>query len=228
MHDDLTRREALKTAAVVTGAILAGDALFIPATARAEGGLEQPPLPYPKDALAPANISAETLDYHYGKHHKGYYDNLNKMPEAKGKSLEELVKSATKDTPLFNNAGQAWNHDFYWQSLKPDSAKHAPKGKLAELIKTYGGVDKVKTDLTAAAMGQFGSGWAWLVLDGDKLAVEKTSNADTPLAHGKKPLLTIDVWEHAYYIDFRNKRADYVKSILDHLINWEFAEKGLG
>jgi superoxide dismutase, Fe-Mn family len=227
MHDDLTRREALKTAALVTGAILAGDALFVPASARAEGGLEQPPLPYAKDALKEV-ISAETIDFHYGKHHKGYYDNLNKMADAKGKSLEELVKTAAKDTPLFNNAGQAWNHDFYWNSLKPGGAKHEPKGKLAELVKAYGGLEKVKTDLNAAATGQFGSGWAWLVLDGDKLAVEKTSNADTPLAHGKKPLLTIDVWEHAYYIDFRNKRADYVKGVLEHLINWEFAEKSLG
>jgi superoxide dismutase, Fe-Mn family len=225
MHDDLTRREALKTAAVVTGAILAGDALLIPAAVRAEGGeLKQPDLPYPKDALKSV-ISAETIEFHYGKHHKSYYDNLNKMAETKGKKLEELVKSATKDTPLFNNAGQAWNHDFYWQSLKPEGAKHEPKGKLADLIKTYGGLDKVKTDLNAAATSQFGSGWAWLVLDGDKLTVEKTSNADTPLAHGKKPLLTIDVWEHAYYIDFRNKRADYVKGVLEHLMNWEFAEK---
>ncbi len=227
MQDDLTRREVLKTAAVVTGAILAGDALFIPATARADEEFKLPDLPYAKDALKPV-LSAETLEFHHGKHHKTYVDALNKAPEAKGKSLEDLIKTAAKDSPLFNAAGQVWNHNFYWLSLKPEGAKHEPKGKLAELIKTYGGLDKVKTDLSAAATSQFGSGWAWLVLDGDKLAVEKTPNAHTPIESGKKALLTIDVWEHAYYIDFRNKRADYVKGVLDHLINWEFAEKNCG
>ena len=192
----------------------------------------QAPLPYAKDALEP-HMSARTFDFHYGKHHKTYVDNTNaaiKGTPLEQASLEQIVKSAAEsgNKKLFNNAAQAWNHGFYWKSLAPGAGKKEPAGKLAEHVKTYGGLEKLKKDLAAAATGQFGSGWAWLVLDGDKLAVEKTANADTPVVHGKKPLLTIDVWEHAYYLDYQNKRADYVNGVLEHLINWEFAAANLG
>lgn len=225
----LSRREVLRTAALATGAILVGDALLIPGVARAEDEHKLPPLPYALDALDPV-IKKQTLEVHHGAHHKTYIDNVNKAPAAKGKSLVDIIREAHgKDQGLFNNAAQAWNHEFYWNSLKPEGAKHEPKGKLADLLKAYGGADKVKTDLQQAATTQFGSGWAWLVLAGDKLAVEKTSNAETPIVGtDKKPLLTIDVWEHAYYLDYKNKRADYVKGVLEHLLNWEFAEKNLG
>jgi Fe-Mn family superoxide dismutase len=230
LNAGLSRREVLKTAALATGVLLVPG---FPGAARAEEKLKLPDLPWDAGALAPT-ISAKTLEFHHGKHHKGYIENVNKFVEAKkleGATLEDLVKDAAKKTDdpgLFNNAAQAWNHGFYWKSLAPGAAKKEPAGKLAEHIKTYGGMEKLKKDLAAAATGQFGSGWAWLVLDGDKLAVEKTANADTPLVHGKKPLLTIDVWEHAYYLDYQNKRADYVNGVLENLINWEFAAANLG
>jgi len=182
-----------------------------------------PPLPYAKDALAP-HISAETLDFHHGKHHNAYVTNLNKLLEGKpeaSKSLEEIILSS--DGGVFNNAAQIWNHTFYWNSMKPNGGG-APTGDLAAAIdRDFGSFDKFKEEFTAAATTQFGSGWAWLVLDKGKLAVTKTGNADLPMKHGQKALLTIDVWEHAYYIDFRNLRPKYIETFLANLVNWDFA-----
>jgi superoxide dismutase, Fe-Mn family len=183
-----------------------------------------PPLPYDKNALAP-HISAETIDYHYGKHHQAYVTNLNKLLEGKPeatKSLEDVILSS--EGPVFNNAAQVWNHTFYWSSLKPNGGGQ-PAGDLADAIKRdFGSFEKLAEDFTAAATTQFGSGWAWLVLDKNKkLAVTKTSNADLPLKYGQKPLLTIDVWEHAYYIDYRNARPKYIEVFLKSLANWDFA-----
>jgi superoxide dismutase, Fe-Mn family len=182
-----------------------------------------PPLPYDKTALAP-HISAETLEFHYGKHHKAYVDNLNKLTEGKPeatKSLEEVIKSS--EGGVFNNAAQVWNHTFYWSSLKPNGGGQ-PTGDLAQAItRDFGSYEKFAEEFTTAGTTQFGSGWAWLVLDKGKLAVTKTPNADLPLKHGQKALLTMDVWEHAYYIDYRNARPKYIETFLKHLANWEFA-----
>jgi Fe-Mn family superoxide dismutase len=187
-----------------------------------------PPLPYEKNALAP-HISAETLDYHHGKHHQAYVTNLNKLLEGKpeaSKSLEELILSS--DGPVFNNGAQIWNHTFYWSSMKPNGGGQ-PTGDLADAIKRdLGSVEKFAEEFSNAAATQFGSGWAWLVLGSDKkLAVTKTSNADLPMKHGQKALLTIDVWEHAYYIDYRNARPKYIEVFLKSLVNWDFALQNL-
>lgn len=183
-----------------------------------------PPLPYPKEALAP-NISAETLEYHYGKHHAAYVANLNKLivgTPFENAPLEEIVQKASG--PLFNNAAQTWNHTFYWNSLAPTGGGE-PKGALAEAIKkSFGSFAAFKEKFSAAAVGQFGSGWAWLVKNPDgTVAIEATSNAGTPLQQGKKALLTCDVWEHAYYIDYRNARPAYVEAFWK-IVNWRFAE----
>jgi Fe-Mn family superoxide dismutase len=193
---------------------------------------ELPSLPYPKDALAP-HISAETLDFHHGKHHKAYVDNLNKMvadtPMA-GMSLEEVIKASAGDAAkagIFNNAAQVWNHTFYWNSMKP-AGGGKPNGAISrKLASDLGGYDKFLAAFKDAATTQFGSGWAWLVLDNGKLSVIKTPNADTPLARGLTALLTIDVWEHAYYIDFRNARPKYIETFMDHLVNWDFVNANL-
>jgi len=192
-----------------------------------------PELPFAKDALAPI-ISANTLDFHYGKHHKTYVDNLNKLiagTDLEQKSLEDIIKIAAKDqakTGIFNNAAQVWNHSFYWQCLKKGGGD-APTGKIAEKINaTWGNYDKFVEELKNAGATQFGSGWAWLVLDSDQLKITKTANADTPLAHGQKALLTIDVWEHAYYLDYQNRRPDYLAAVIQNLINWDFVNANLG
>ncbi len=189
---------------------------------------ELPELPWAKNALAP-HISEETIDYHYGKHHAAYVKNLNGFVESdsslQGKSLEEIVKSSSGG--VFNNAAQVWNHTFYWHSMKPGGGGK-PTGAIADAIQeSFGGYDEFRKQFAQAAATQFGSGWAWLVLDGKKLEVVKTSNAETPLTTSKKPLLTIDVWEHAYYIDFRNARPTYIDTFLDHLVNWDFANQNL-
>ena len=185
-----------------------------------------PPLPYAEDALAPV-ISAETLKLHHGKHHKKYVDTMNQLLEKEdlhASSLEEVVRQAKGK--LFNNAAQAWNHDFYWHSLSPK--RRRPAGALLHrLEKDFGSYDGFAGKFAAAANGQFGSGWAWLVEKDGKLEVVATGDADTPMAQGRKCLLTVDVWEHAYYVDYRNERERYVSAILDRL-NWEFAEKNLG
>ncbi len=192
-----------------------------------------PQLPFEKDALAPY-ISANTLDFHYGKHHKAYVDNLNKLiegTELAAKSLEEIIKIAAKDSAkagIFNNAAQVWNHSFYWQCLKK-AGGGAPTGAVAEKIKaTWGNFEKFADDLKNAGITQFGSGWAWLISEGNELKITKTANADTPIAHGQKPLLTIDVWEHAYYLDYQNRRPDYLSAVIQNLINWDFVNANLG
>lgn len=192
-----------------------------------------PELPYGKDALAP-HISANTLDFHYGKHHKTYVDNLNKLiagTDLAEKPLEEIIKIAAKDSAkagIFNNAAQVWNHSFYWQCLKK-SGGGKPTGAIAAKINaTWESYDKFAEELKNAGVTQFGSGWAWLVLEGNQLKITKTANADTPLAHGQKPLLTIDVWEHAYYLDYQNRRPDYLLAVIQNLINWNFVNGNLG
>jgi Fe-Mn family superoxide dismutase len=191
-----------------------------------------PPLPYAPNALEPV-ISANTLSFHYGKHHKTYIDTLNKLivgTEFADMPLEKIVRATAGQSDnivIYNNAAQAWNHTFYWQSLKPNGGG-APPAALKQLIEaSFGGVDKCKKELSSAAVGQFGSGWAWLVQEGDKLKVIKTGNAGTPLGSAQKPLLTIDVWEHAYYLDYQNRRVDHVNAVLDKLINWGFAAENL-
>jgi Fe-Mn family superoxide dismutase len=186
-----------------------------------------PPLPYAKDALVP-HMSAETFDYHYGKHHQAYLNKLNELVAGKpeeSKTLEELIK--TTEGVLFNQAAQVWNHTFFWNSMKPQGGGQ-PKGAIAEAIdRDFGSYDKWKSEFAAAATGRFGSGWAWLVADAGKLSIVTTSNADTPLREGKQCLLTLDVWEHAYYIDYRNARPNFISAFLDHLVNWDFANKNL-
>ena len=192
-----------------------------------------PDLPFQKDELAPY-ISANTLDFHYGKHHKTYVDNLNKLitgTDLADKPLEEIIKIAAKDTSkagIFNNAAQVWNHSFYWQCLKKKGGGE-PRGAIAAKINsTWGSYDKFVEEFKNAGITQFGSGWAWLVLEGGLLKITKTANADTPLSHGQKALLTIDVWEHAYYLDYQNKRADYLAAVIQNLINWDFVNANLG
>ena len=189
-----------------------------------------PPLPYADTALEPL-ISANTLSFHYAKHHKTYVDNLNKLVEGKdlaSMSLEEIIRASSGKADMagvFNNAAQVWNHTFYWNSLKPDGGGK-PTGAIAAAIdKDLGGYDKFKADLTAAAVTQFGSGWAWLVSEAGTLKIVKTGNAEVPLTKGQKPLLTIDVWEHAYYLDYQNLRAKYVETLIDKLLNWDFANQ---
>jgi superoxide dismutase, Fe-Mn family len=191
-----------------------------------------PTLPYEQGALAPY-ISAETLSFHYGKHHKGYVDNLNKLiagSELDDCSLEDVIKQVAGKADkvgIYNNAAQAWNHTFYWSSLKPGGGGK-PTGTLAAMIDaSFGSYDNFKAEMLKATTGQFGSGWAWLVKNGDKLEIIKTGNADTPLTLGVVPLLTIDVWEHAYYLDYQNLRPKYAETVIDSLLNWEFAAKNL-
>lgn len=188
---------------------------------------ELPPLPYAKDALAP-HMSAETFDYHHGKHHLAYVNKLNELtagkPEA-NKSLEELIR--TTEGGLFNQAAQVWNHTFFWSCMKPAGGGE-PTGDLADAIRRdFGSYADFKTKFAAEAVGRFGSGWAWLVKDGDKLAITNSMNAGNPMTEGKTPLLTLDVWEHAYYIDYRNARPNFITAFLDHLVNWDFAAANL-
>jgi len=192
-----------------------------------------PALPYAQDALEPS-ISANTISFHYGKHHQAYVNNTLKMiagTEFEKASLEDIIrKTAGKvdQTSLFNNAAQVFNHTFYWNSMTPDGGGE-PKGRIADMIgKSFGSYQKFSEAFSNAAATQFGSGWAWLVQDGDKLTVMKTSNADNPIAMSLKPLMTIDVWEHAYYLDYQNRRTDYIKAFVEKLLNWSFAENNLG
>ena len=193
-----------------------------------------PPLPYAEDALAPV-ISAQTMSFHHGKHHKTYVDTLNNLlvdTEFEDEPLDAII-TRTAGQPdrgaIFNNAAQAWNHNFYWHSLTPKGS--SPRGALADKVSAaFGSYDGFKKEFATAATGLFGSGWAWLVVAGDTLKIVKTRNAEVPFTNGQIPLLTIDVWEHAYYLDYQNRRADYVKALVDKLLCWEFAldnyEKG--
>ena len=198
------------------------------ATAKAVQRLhfELPPLPYAEDALEPV-ISAETLKLHHGKHHKKYVDKTNELvarSEIRGSTLEDVVRSS--QGKLFNNAAQAWNHDFYWHSLAPKAAP--PSAAMRQrLERDFGTYEKFVDQFAAAANGQFGSGWAWLVEKDARLQVLATANADTPMAHGVRCLLTLDVWEHAYYVDYRNQRERYVQAVIGQRLNWAFAEKNL-
>jgi len=202
--------------------------------ARAASGevFELPSLPYAEDALAPA-ISALTLKYHHGKHHRAYVDTLNKLvvgtPFA-AMTLEEIIKATAKvpdHAQIYHNAAQAWNHTFYWRSLQADGGGVPPPALATLISSSFGTLEALKQELATAAGAEFGSGWAWLVLDGAKLKVIKSDNADNPLISAAKPLLTIDVWEHAYYLDVQNRRPDYVKGVLDRLISWKFAAANL-
>lgn len=185
-----------------------------------------PPLPYGESDLEPV-ISANTLGFHYGKHHKGYVDKLNGLTpgtDYAGKGLEDIIRKSSdaKDAAVFNNAAQIWNHTFFWSSLSPKET--SPQGDLSSAIeRDLGGYDNFKKEFAAAGAAQFGSGWAWLVLDGGKLKIEKTPNAETPMTAGKTCLLTIDVWEHAYYLDYQNRRPDFLSAVIDRLLNWDFA-----
>ncbi len=191
-----------------------------------------PPLPYERNALQPV-ISENTLNFHYGKHHQTYVDTLNKLivgTEFADMPLEKIVRATAGEsdhTAVFNNAAQAWNHTFYWRSLEPDGGGEPPIALKRLMESSFGGVADCKKALAEAAVSQFGSGWAWLVQDGEKLKVLKTDDANTPLTQRVKPLLTIDVWEHAYYLDYQNRRVDYVNALLDKLANWGFAAENL-
>ncbi len=226
----LNRRDFLLASAGTAAALAMGG---FPASARAASAIALPPLPYADTALQPV-ITAQMIGFHYGKHHKGYVDNLNKLitaTEYADLPLEKII-TGTSGQPdkaaIFNNAAQIWNHTFYWNSLSPKGGGEPPAALKQKIEAAFGSVDACKKEFAGAAVGQFGSGWAWLVLDGDKLKVVKTGNADTPLTTGVKPLLTIDVWEHAYYLEYQNRRADYVNAVLDKLINWEFAAQNMG
>ena len=203
------------------------------ATARNNAAHALPPLPWAEDALDPV-ISARTISFHYGKHHKTYVDNLNKLiagTELESLPLEKIIAAVAgkaDKTEIFNNAAQAWNHDFYWRSLRPSGGGEPPAALKQWIESSFATLDACKKELATAATKQFGSGWAWLVQDHGKLKVVSTSNADNPLTKGTTPLLTIDVWEHAYYLDYQNKRADHVNAVLDRLINWGFAADNLG
>jgi len=216
--------------AVATMALNESGNLF--GASQASSQISLPPLPYAQNALAPT-ISENTISFHYGKHHQAYVNNTIKMiagTELEKASLEEIVRKTagrTDQTGLFNNAAQVYNHNFYWGSMKPGGGGE-PQGKIAEKInESFGSYQKFVEAFSNAAATQFGSGWAWLVLDDGKLKVVKTSNAETPLTTSAKPLITIDVWEHAYYLDYQNRRADYIKAFVDKLLNWDFAEKNL-
>lgn len=189
------------------------------------------PLPYEQNALEPY-ISARTLSYHYSKHHKGYVDKLNELVAGtnfEGMKLEEVIKETAGKagkTGIFNNAAQVWNHDFYWRSLSPTGGGKPPKRLAGRIDADFGGFEKFLEQFAQAGMKQFGTGWAWLVEKGGKLTVTNTGDAENPLSQGQgKPLLTLDVWEHAYYLDYQNRRQDYLAKVLEKLLNWEFAEK---
>jgi superoxide dismutase, Fe-Mn family len=191
-----------------------------------------PPLPYPEDALAPV-ISANTLRVHHDKHHKAYVTKVNELvsgTELEGQTLEQIISAASgrsDKVELFNNAAQAWNHGFYWRSMRPKGGGK-PTGKLAAMVDAaFGSIDTFKQQFADAGVKQFGSGWAWLVRDAHALKIVKTSNADLPLTKGQSPLLVIDVWEHAYYLDYQNRRPDYMQAVIDKLLNWEFAAENL-
>jgi Fe-Mn family superoxide dismutase len=193
---------------------------------------ELPPLPYDKNALAP-HISANTLDFHHGKHHQAYVTNLNNLVKDKplaDHGLEDIITSTfgkPDQVGVFNNAAQVWNHTFFWHCMKPGGGG-APSGEVAAAIDaSFGSMDTFKEEFKNACVTQFGSGWGWLVAEGGKLAVMKTPNAENPMAHGKTALLTCDVWEHAYYLDYQNRRPDFVQAFMDSLINWDFVAENL-
>jgi Fe-Mn family superoxide dismutase len=192
-----------------------------------------PPLPWAENALEPV-ISANTISFHYGKHHKTYVDNLNNLVKGtdyESAPLEKIINETAgkpDKAPIFNNAAQVWNHTFYWNGLRGNGGGK-PSGKVGQMIDAaFGGYDNFKKELSATSVSQFGSGWGWLVLDGDALKIVKTANAEVPFTKGQKPLLTLDVWEHAYYLDYQNRRAAYLDAVIDKLVNWDFVAQNLG
>jgi Fe-Mn family superoxide dismutase len=240
MHMRLSKRDFCKSLAAVSaltvlprvGKAQSAAAPDQPPTHEDTMTFTLPPLPYAQNALEP-HISANTLSFHYGKHHQAYVTNLNNLVKdtpLADKTLEEVIKASAGDQAkagIFNNAAQVWNHTFYWQSMKQNGGGK-PSGDLAGKIESdLGGYDKFVEAFKTAATTQFGSGWAWLVVEGGKLKVTKTGNADLPMVHGQTALLTCDVWEHAYYLDFQNRRPDYVGTFLDKLVNWDFAAANL-
>ncbi|MDX9831766.1 MAG: superoxide dismutase [Anaerolineae bacterium] len=193
---------------------------------------ELPPLPYPADALEP-HMSAQTFSFHHGKHHKAYVDNLNKLiagTDLENKPLEEIIRRTANDPAkvgVFNNGAQVWNHTFYWQCMKPGGGGQ-PTGELSGLIdQAFGGYQGFVEQFKGTSVGRFGSGWGWLVLENGGLKVVSTQNADNPLTRNQVPLLTVDVWEHAYYLDYQNRRPDFVQAFLDHMVNWDFVAENL-
>ncbi len=228
MSDD--RRHFLRAS---LGLALASGASLWPSAVRASSATSLPPLPYAEQALEPV-ISAQTLGFHYGKHHKTYFDNLVKLikdtPQA-DQSLESLITGAAGQpakAALFNNAGQVWNHSFYWKGLKAKGGGEPPAALKARIEQSFGSVDALKKELAQAAGAQFGSGWVWLVLQDGKLKVTRTAGADNPLTAGAKPLLALDVWEHAYYLDYQNRRLDHINAVTDKLVDWGFVQDNLG
>ncbi|MDX9971789.1 MAG: superoxide dismutase [FCB group bacterium] len=223
-----SRRRFLAVAGAASLVAVAG----LPRVARAAAAHVLPALPFPEEALAPV-ISANTLSFHHGKHHKAYVDNLNKLiagTEFEDMPLEEIILATAakaETAPIFNNAAQTWNHTFYWHSLKPGGGGEPPAALKQAIESSFEGMDACKKQLAEAATSQFGSGWAWLVKEGETLKVVKTGNAENPMTQGMTPLLTIDVWEHAYYLDYQNKRADYVNAVIEKLLNWDFAAANL-
>ena len=229
----LTRREFMQ-ASLAGCTLLALSPAVIPAevSAQTKGPFELPPLPYAEDALAPV-ISAGTIGFHYGKHHRGYLDNLNGLVRGtpyERMRLEEVIRASSSpgQAAVFNNAAQVWNHTFYWDGMKAGGGGK-PAGEIGRRIdRDFGSYENFRKEFLAAALGQFGSGWAWLVADGRALKVVKTPNAENPIPKELRPLLTVDVWEHAYYLDYQNRRKDFVEATLDRLVNWAFVEKNLG
>lgn len=227
---NLNRRDFLIASAAGAATIAMGG---LPRMAHGAEPIILPALPYDPNALAPV-ISSNTIGFHYGKHHKGYVDNLNKLiagTEYADLPLEKIITAVAgkaDKAAIFNNAAQIWNHTFYWQSLKASGGGEPPASLKHKIEADFGSLEACKKELTGAATSQFGSGWAWLVLDGGKLKTMKTANAETPLTAGVKPLVTIDVWEHAYYLDYQNRRAEYVSAVIDKLLNWEVALKNMG
>ena len=227
----MNRREGLKAiaaAAAVAPAVIRGTAFAqAPAAppAPAAGPFKQPPLPFPDPELAPT-ISARTVAIHYGRHHASYYANLNNLTKDTKyvtMKLPEVILDANKETDrrIFNNAGQAWNHELYWEQFRPGGAK-APGGKLAGMIAaSFGTLEAMKAKLKADATAVFGSGWGWIAQDGDKLVVVTTAGGDNPITRNMTPLLGLDVWEHAYYLDYENRRPDHIQAVVDNIVNWD-------
>jgi Fe-Mn family superoxide dismutase len=226
--DGISRRNFL----AASGIVLAAAAVGLSKAPHAAAGISLPPLPYPENALEPV-ISAKTIGFHYGKHHNGYVVNTNNLiagTEFADSPLEKIIAATAGKSDkagIFNNAAQVWNHTFYWKSLAPNGGGKPPAALAQKIDASFGSLAACLKEFSTAAVTQFASGWAWLVKDGEKLKVVKTSNAETPLTQGMKPLLTIDVWEHAYYLDYQNRRVDYVAAVFEKLINWDFAAENL-
>ncbi|MBM3523364.1 MAG: superoxide dismutase [Alphaproteobacteria bacterium] len=229
-HDRITRRDVARAAGALATVSAAATVLPAPAIAQGRPPHALQPLPYSDTGLDPV-ISARTISFHYGAHHKAYVDNLNRFAETDAfaaQPLEEIIKASAVNpnrAAFFNNAAMIWNHTFYWNSLRPNGGGEPGGALKAQIEKDLGGMDKFKADFATAANGLFGSGWAWLVWHtrDKKLGLVRTNNGDTPIVRGDMPLLTIDVWEHAYYLDYQNRRAAYTAALIDKLLNWEWA-----